>query len=65
MKLVEGYKAGYCAICGAEINKYNANTFDGQGVYFYFNCDKCGYDGEEYYTLKYSCTNGWIPDAQD
>lgn len=65
MKLVEGYKAGYCAICGAKVNTdYEAN-FDGDGVYFGFTCEKCGCHGEEYYKLQYEGTNGWLPDDED
>lgn len=61
MKLVEGYKEGYCAICGAEVKDYEEPVFERDGVYFGFTCEKCGYSGEEYCKLVYECTNGWIP----
>ena len=65
MKLVEGYKAGYCAVCGTQIENYEGNKINDNCIYYGFTCHNCGYYGEEIYKLNYECTSCVMTDDVD
>lgn len=69
MRLVEGIKEGYCAVCGAKIkdeyiNYSNKWIEDTTLLHIPFICSECGMSGENdyYISWEYVGTNGWIPE---
>lgn len=62
MKIVEGYKAGFCPVCGAWLDVYEDLVFDNTKVYRSFICSNCKNYGEETYQVKYGFTKGLIVD---
>lgn len=62
MKIVEGYKAGCCPVCGAQIGIYENLALNDNKVYRSFICSNCKNYGEETYLIKYSFSKGLIVD---
>ena len=48
---------GICPVCGQMIDNYESIQFEGDMAYFPWHCDKCGTDGEEWYSLEFAGHN--------
>jgi hypothetical protein len=57
-KRVEGFKEGHCPRCNAEGDFSGGNyTWDGDEIYYYFVCPKCGAACCDYYDVTYTMTD--------
>lgn len=46
---------GYCPRCEAPLwNVYGKEVFDGEGLYFPYKCEHCGFEGKENYALQFT-----------
>lgn len=50
-------KQGVCPRCGEIIDNYGAIEFEGDMCYFPWHCNKCGLEGEEWYSLEFTGHN--------
>lgn len=46
-------KRGVCLHCGSEDIDYDAIEFEGDYAYYPYKCNKCGFEGEEWYKLEF------------
>lgn len=50
---MEGQCSGTCHACGSERLLYDGHEFDADSMYFEYECEDCGAQGEEWYKLTY------------
>jgi hypothetical protein len=46
-------KQGRCGNCNSENIEYGASIYEGDYIWFKYDCDDCGSKGKEYYNLKF------------
>ena len=44
---------GYCANCNKENIEYGSQVLCDNNLYYLYHCEDCGYDGKEWFELKY------------
>jgi len=46
-------KRGSCANCGSDNINYHTSKLEGECIFYPYDCEDCGLNGEEWYSLEY------------
>ena len=45
---------GICPNCGSDDLEYGAIEPEGEGIFYPYTCQGCGFDGDEYYDVSFT-----------